>query len=397
MAANPFGIILKDLMAEFNSTRGLVSLSLSISVIASGICGLFIGKLVIKKSPKKFLIGGVIPGGVSLLALSISPALWYVYVMFFIYGAAMAAAGVIPIFTILSRWFKRKWGTAVGLVMTGTAVGGMVLSPINGFIRDNLGWQYTFIFAGALLLVVNIPLVLFVVKDDPGEMGLLPDGDPAPERPPAVTADTVAQTTGTAGVKILDYFKKYQLWLIGFGFMLVSLGDQAVTQHQVSFITDMNISYALAASALGFTLGLSGAGRLIAGWLADRFSSRYVSILFTLVALAGILILMRADTMSKVWFFVIVYGLGTGASTTMLPLVITDIFGAASFSFLFAVIDIFYKTGSIVGTPMAGFIFDATGSYQLVFIIVAVFYSLSMFCVYFAFGPKPRPLFKTSR
>ena len=62
MSAHPFGIILKDLMAEFNSTRGLVSLSLSISTIASGICGLFIGKLIIKKSPKKFLLGGVVLG-----------------------------------------------------------------------------------------------------------------------------------------------------------------------------------------------------------------------------------------------------------------------------------------------------------------------------------------------
>jgi sugar phosphate permease len=394
MAAHPFGIILKDLMVEFDSTRGLVSLSLSISTIASGICGLFIGKLIIKKSPKKFLIGGIILGGVSFLALSFSPNLWYAWVLFFINGAAMAAAGVIPIFTILSRWFKRKWGTAVGLVMTGTAVGGMVLSPVNGFIRDNLGWQYTFIFAGVLFLVVNIPLVLIVVRDGPEQMGLQPDGDPVAEEAPEVNTATVAPTTGTSGMKVLDYLKKYQLWLIGIGFLLLSLGDMAVTQHQVSFITDMNISYALAASALGFTLGLSGAGRLIAGWLADRFSSRYVSILFTLVALAGILILMQADTMSGVWFFVIVYGLGTGASTTMLPLVITEIFGAASFSFLFAVIDIFYKTGSIVGTPMAGFIFDATGSYHLVFVIVAAFYGLSMFCVYFAFGARPGPLFK---
>jgi MFS family permease len=394
MAANPFSIILKALMAQFNSGRGPVSIAYSISLASAGISGLFIGKLVTKHSPRRFLIWGSLLGGLSLLALSLAPNLWYVYVLFLINGASVACAGVIPSFTILSRWFKRRWGTAIGLTMTSFAAGGMILSPINGFILENFGWRYTFMFAGALYLVLNIPLFLWIVKDSPEQLGLLPDGDPPGRTSPSVATASVSQARGGAETSLLGYLKKYRIWLIGMGFAFASLGDMAVTQHQVSFITDMNVSAALAASALGFTLGLSGTGRLIAGWLADRFSARYVSILFMLIALAGIMILMQANTMSRVWLFVIVYGLGTGASTTMLPMVITDIFGVVSFSVIFSLLDVFYKFGAIVGTPMAGFIFDATGSYHLVFTIVAIFYTTTMVCLYFAFGARPKPLWK---
>ena len=111
----------------------------------------------------------------------------------------------------------------------------------------------------------------------------------------------------------------------------------------MSFITDMKVSETIAALARGITLGIGAISALASGWLADKLISRYVTILFLFLAIAGMLILIQADTMSKIWLFVVIYGLGNGVFGTLLPIVIRDIFGPANFSaiFGFAVVFLF--------------------------------------------------------
>lgn len=119
-------------------------------------------------------------------------------------------------------------------------------------------------------------------------------------------------------------------------------------------------------------------------------------ILFLLVAIVGMLILLQADTMSKIWLFVVIYGLGIGSSGTLLPIVTRDIFGAANFSALFGFTNVLFVAGYAIGTPLAGFMFDAMGSYHSVFIIVVVIYVAAILAIYFAFGAKPKPLVRLS-
>ena len=119
-------------------------------------------------------------------------------------------------------------------------------------------------------------------------------------------------------------------------FAVVSIGYNAVITHEVSLITDMKISDTLAALIRGVTLGIGAIAALVSGWLADRFISRYVTILFFIFTVAGMLILLHAGTLSAIWLFVVAYGLGTGASGTLLPIITRDIFGEAEFSAIFA-------------------------------------------------------------
>ena len=224
--------------------------------------------------------------------------------------------------------------------MAGGSVGSMVIQPLVGIIDQNFGWRATYLFAGSLVLAINVPLILFVLKDSPESMGLLPDGDKPKEigghirrqnsYATALESNTAAKNTG-----LLSYLKRPALWLMGIGFAFIAIGYNAVTTQEVSFITDMKVSATVAASALGITLGIGAISSLASGWLADRLISRYVAILFFLLAMAGMLILIQADTMSQIWLFVVIFGLGIGALGTLLPIVTRDIFGAANFSAFF--------------------------------------------------------------
>ena len=106
------------------------------------------------------------------------------------------------------------------------------------------------------------------------------------------------------------------------------------------------------------------------------------------------LILIQADTMSKIWLFVGIYGLGSGVVGTLLPIVTRDIFGGASFRAILGFSAVFLFAGRAIGTPLAGFMFDAAGSYHTVFVVITVMYATATLGIYFAFGARPKPLMR---
>jgi MFS family permease len=166
----------------------------------------------------------------------------------------------------------------------------------------------------------------------------------------------------------------------------------SILTHEVAYLTDIGISATLAAMAMGFTGGIGAAGKITFGWLTSRFSVRYVVMLCFTLQLIGLFILMQINTIAMVWLFVIFFGFAMGGIPTILPLATEDIFGKANFAVLYAFVNMVVMGASTAGPPLAGFIYDATGSYSTAFSIFAATYLVSIVIVYFAWGPYPRPL-----
>jgi sugar phosphate permease len=401
IGAAPFAIALKQLIEQLHTGRGEVSLSQSISMIGTGISAIFVGRLLQRYRPRTFMLWGSVVSGVTLLLLSLANSLWFLYVFYFIAGLAVGVGNAIPCFTLLSKWFTRRWGTAVGITMAGGSIGSMVIQPLLGIIDQNFGWRATYLFSGSLLLAINVPLILFVLKDSPESMGLLPDGD-NPKEIGGNTNDHLPVPTATEATiavknnELIPYLKRPGLWLTGFGFASIAVAYNAITTQEVSFITDMKVSATVAASALGITLGVGAISSLASGWLADKVMSRYVAILFFLLAIVGMLILIQAGTMSQIWLFVVMFGVGIGALGTIMPIVTRDIFGVANFSTFFGFIAVLFTIGNAIGPPLAGFMFDATGSYHSVFVIITAIIVAAILLIYLAFGANPKPLVRLS-
>ena len=400
--AAPFAVVLKQLMAQFHTGRGEVSLSQSITSIAGGITGIFVGRILHRHSPRRFMLWGTIISGFCTLLLSLAHSLLFLYVFFLIGGVAGAFSNAIAVFTVLSRWFTRKWGTAIGIAMAGGGIGSIIIQPLVGIIAQNYGWQATYLFAGSLVLAVNVPLILFVLKDRPESMGLLPNGDKPGETAGLLNGKIVVQpsaklTNTDRNNPLFIYLKNPSLWLMGISFAFVAIGSSAITTQEVSFLTDMHVSDTVAATARGITLGIGAISALASGWLADRLISRYVTILFFFLSMLGMLILIPAVSMSQIWPFVIIYGLGIGAGGTLLPIVTRDIFGAGDFSAMFGFVIVLLAVGNSVGAPLAGFMYDATGSYHRVFVIITAIYIVAMIGIYFSFGANPKPLVRPAK
>jgi sugar phosphate permease len=173
-AASPFAVILKPLMNEFNTGRGEISILSSISLVSGAICSYFVARLLEKHSARKFMLWGSVMGGIGFLLSAAVNSIWQLYVLFFIVGIGMnGIGGSVPLVILISKWFIKKRGLALGIAWSGFPLGAMVVTPIIGIIATDMGWRATFLFAGALTLVISIPIILFVIRDTPEEKGLL--------------------------------------------------------------------------------------------------------------------------------------------------------------------------------------------------------------------------------
>ena len=392
IAISPFPVILKPLMNEFHTGRGPVSAMLFIYFLSAAIGSFIIARFLEHHSPRKFLLWGSLIGGTCYLLCSLTQNLWHLYVLYAIMGVAINGILPLAMVALASRWFKRRRGMATGIAFAGPSVLIMALIPAVGFIAQHFGWRATYLFAGLLTLAICVPLHWLVTRDTPEEIGLLPDGVKPDE---LKIIDTFKPVTEAAiidkKVSLSSYFRHLPIWAVCFIIPFVVIGEIAIQQHEVSFITDMGIPATLAATAFGFTSGLSGLGKFISGSLTDKISTRYIAVIFLIIELVGMIILMHAKTMATVWIFVIVYGIGSGTMGTLFPLMVRDIFGSTNFNTVFGLGNATFMCGIALGTPLAGFIFDATGSYHWVFIIVAILFAIAMVTIYSLYGLNPRP------
>jgi sugar phosphate permease len=391
-AAQPFAVVLKQLMAQFHCGRGEVSLIPAISSITGGFCAFAVSRLLHRHSPRRFMFAGFTMTGIVLLLCALATRLWHLYIMYFLMGIGFGASGAVVVTALLSKWFVRKRGRALGLALSGFSIGAIFVVPLVGVVAEHFGWRATYLLAGLLMLALGVPLMLLVIKDSPHEMGLLPDGDePGCEPDNIDPVAAVSPVDPARHVGITAYFTRLPLWLLALSFPVVVMGTSAITQHQFSYVTDIGIPDAIAASAFGFTMGLGGIGGFVSGWMTDRMSPRYVCIMSLLMSIIGVVLLMHVQDMWSLWVFVMVFGLASGVPGVLLPLAIADIFGSASLAVIFGFANILFTCGYALGPPLAGFVFDATGSYVRVFYIAILLYIVSIFAIYFAYGRRLNP------
>jgi MFS family permease len=398
-AAYSFGVLFKPIMYEFGWSRGTTSIAQSIFILMGGISGLLIARLIGHINIKTLVFLGAVIGGTSFLLLSRVTNIWHLYLLYFFVGIGLGGgAGFVPIAIIISNWFTRRRGMAMGIASAGIGLGAMVLAPLIGYAIQFFGWRMTYILMGLLVFAVDIPLALLVLRMKPQEMGLLPDGEePLRTREAALVEESSRNHSMESTDKlehggIAIWTKSWPFWLLCLGFALAQIGEVSIVIHEVPFLTDMGIPAGIAAGALGLTGGIGGIGKVTFGWLADKLSLRYVTILCFTLQLLGVLILLRVHSVAMVWLFVVEFGFGMGGMTTLLPLAVGDLFGIASFATVYGFVQLLVIGVSTAGPSCAGFIYDATGSYSIVFTIFSILYIMAIIAVYFAWGINPGPV-----
>ena len=382
-----FSLFVKPLQADFGWNRGGIMAAFAVYFLVMGVASPFVGRLVDRYGARKVIAIGAVIGGLGFILLSLMNNLWYFYGGYIVTGIGMAAIGAVPATAVVSNWFKKRRGTALGLMSAGVGAGGFALAPlVGGYLTPNFGWRVSYL-ALALLTWMLIPLVLLVIKTKPADMGLYPDGMPAPE----AVAVTEASLSASEGLSLKMALATPALWLIAVSFLASAFSHVGVIQNQVPYLEDIGFPVVAAAGALG-GVGLGSLiGKLGFGWLCDRIQPKYACCISLVLQLVSIIILMSVQPVSPlaiIWLYAIVMGLGAGGWLPTMSMLISASFGSASYGAIFGMVILTQSVGIATGPLMAGYMYDTMNTYHWAFIILSALYIAAIPAVLAVRRPK---------
>jgi predicted MFS family arabinose efflux permease len=350
-----FGVFLKPFTEEFSWSREAVSASFGIAAMTVAVCSPPLGYLLDRVNPKRIILPCLIVFGCAFASLSLlTPRLWQLYATFFVLGIVGNGTAQMAYTRAVSSWFVARRGMALAVVMSGGAVGAMILPPIATVLIQRVGWRAACALLGGMVIVVGVPVVSRFIRERPHE----PHGE-------------AGARSAEEGAPFKDAVRSRPFWIVVTVLFFGSLAQNGALTHMAALLTDRGVSAAGASLALGAMGGAGLLGRLVTGWLLDRFFAPRVSMCLLGIAAAGVFWLARASSISAGVGAATLIGLGMGAEADVTPYLLSQYFGLRSFATLYGLTWTAYAVAGAIGPVLMGRAYDLTGSYQTLLEILA--------------------------
>ena len=360
-----FPVFYPPLIQEFGWSRAQVTAGFFYSILIVGpIFGISAGFLIDRYGTKRILIAGLLAAGGAFLGFAFMHSLSAYYLFYFLQSIGYVSAGPIPNQVLISRWFARMRGRAMGLAYVGIGVGGAIAPVLADFLIRVFGWRPAMLALGLVIFLVLLPLVVLAIKNKPSDLHLFPDGDQS--------ASAAALTTTASGmIPLRTAMGTRSFWMILIGSTLSIGAVGGIIQHLQLFLRDEGFLPARAAQVASFLLISSIAGRLVMGYLADRFEKKHVMILAFVMVGSSIPLLYLVRHPGVIYVFAFLFGFGMGGDYMLIPLVTAQCFGVASLGRLMGVILTSDAIGQALAPVLIGRIFDLQRSYDWGFALMA--------------------------
>lgn len=383
-----FSFFIKPLAAEFGWSRGAIMVGVTIFFLVTAIASPFFGRAVDRYGARKVVALGALLAGLAFIWLGTMTSIWHFYIAWALVGIGIAGLGQIPATAVVSNWFVKRRGLAIGIISTGVGVGGFVFAAlIGGYVIPTFTLRIGYFTAAALFFIIIIPLALFVLRTKPSEMGLHPDNADTDNIPTPLSSPGLS----SSGVTLRAALVTLPFWLMNFSFFLHAFAETAIFQSQVPHLQDIGFSAVLAASIHGaFGIG-STIGKFGFGWLCDHIKAKYVCSIGLVLQIIGTLIILNIDSLSSealIVFYGIIMGVGIGAYLPTQSILTSQYFGLKSYGAIFGTMTFFWFLGCSVSPMIAGYVYDATNSYSIPFTISLGAYVLSLIAILVLRPPK---------
>ena len=381
------------LLEEFGWNRTALSVAASLSGFTASFCALFIGILSDRWDVKKILIAGALLAVLGLLLCSTTQHLWQIYLFFgVVTSIGVASLGLLPNMIILSNWFVKRRGLAIGIVASGYGAGTLIFMPVLQAVINQHGWRFSFMFL-AIVVFVLIPVILIFQKTHPAQIGLCPESDGSDNQATDSSSETAGQSsaveTGETGARyvLARLAKSRRFWFAYVQLILGPLSTMPIIAHQAALLADKGFDRMTTAMVVGiYGLG-TFLGMLLSGYLSDRLSREVCYTIGTGSLILGCVILLQVKSGSSVLLPVIFgfsFGLGFGTRPSMDAATAADLFSGRHFGLIYGLLSTGLGIGQLFGPVLSGMIFDTTGSYTgaIIFCICSV--SAATACIWLA-------------
>ena len=368
-----YTVFLVVFLEEFRWSRGESSIAYSVSQFITGATSPLVGVLVDRLGPARLvLIGGVILA-VGLLASSFVDALWQLVLL---YGVLMTLGanclGLVVFVPLLSRLFVRNRGMAVAVVQSANGFARAFSAPLATVLIAGLGWRGGYLAQGAFMAAAVLPLAALF-------------------RGAQSARAAAAPGAATASWTLKRAIRTPHFWLLFLVYVFTGLGSFLVALHQLAFAVTVGFDKLYAAWVLGLGAFLSLPGVIVTGWLSDRIGRELAGVITYGTSIFGVacaMLITSPDQHLLLWLHACFFGLTWGARGPSITAKTADLFPGPQLGTILGAITMGTGVGSALGSWLAGFTFDVTGSYNVAFALSIFFYA----CGSVAFWMLRRPV-----
>jgi len=351
-----FPVFLKALVQDFHTSRSAISLAFSLHNLVATFASPVLGRLVDRLGARRVILPATLAFAALMIGNRVLTGSVRGLYIFNMVGAFIGmGCGPIAYSSVISRWFDRRRGSALAVMMFGVGLGASAMPSVIQRLISAFGWRAAYAFYGVAMLLISLPVLMALLKDAPEELGLAPDG---------AQVSTLIEKAEIDGLAWREARRTRTFWFMVTGYFLLGASVHACVIHLSAMLTDRGLTTqtaALASSVAGAGLLL---GRVGSGFLLDRYFGPRLAVSFSIGAAVGILLLLLGHGVSM-FFGAFLVGLGMGAEGDIIAYLTSRYFGLKAFGEIYG-----YAFGSFVlagacGALLMGLGFDRTGSYTI--------------------------------
>ena len=388
------GVFLDPIVKELEIKVWLFAAAVSVATGIGGIAAVFIGPLVDRISPKRLILSGAILCAIGLVGLSWQSS----FVLFFVFQTVSRSFGLnlfggLVVNATLTKWFivRRGWALAIGSM--GVSLAGIITPITMTAIIDSFGWRSGYLVLAGSVIVLVVPIA-FVMKRQPEDMGLLPDGNSDQAKTPEKNAKAEsARLTDDLQTHTRDQaIRTPGFWLLTLGYGLNAVALGSVIMYAIPFATAANFTRSIAAIGLG----INGLGNLTSkgvwGWSLQRIDARRLAGSAFSTSACGVLLMVVAAGNGNTLLLVIgffLYGFGFGGTIPISEFLWARYFGRRHIGAIRGLgrpLTLIFSTG---GPIAIGLVYEVFGSYNEAFVALAVIYILGAITINVSKIPNP--------
>jgi sugar phosphate permease len=364
------------------------------------------GWLLGRFQPRWFFMIGILLLTAALGLYSVVESVWMLSVVYILAGTGTTLTGVVTGVYLLSRWFERKRGIAIGIFLVGSSCGGVIFPQIASYCIRYAGWQTTvLVLAGCAFVIGFLPLLL--VRNSPEEIGLLPDGAAA-QAAPDEQKDTqqkdtqadrhserqedkgqsmpedalIAAPSRSVSFRTIAHTPSFYLVLYITASVWFCL--TALTQHIALYFKDLNLDVQMSANILSLLLACSVIGKALFGWLSDRFDKKNILLLASLSMLAGSTLMRLVAEYTDLLLIpaAVVYGIGFSGCFTMIQLLVAEHYSLSpAYGNVLGVVTMLDTIAGALGIRVLAVLRTSSGDYSSGFLVLIASGVLMVLCV----------------
>jgi len=373
-------------------SRFQLSLALTMTRVEGGLFGVLEGYLADRFGARRMVMIGLLALSAAFVFFAFTHNFWWFLVAFILLSMGQGLGGWVPLMTLMNHWFVRQRGTAMGIVMVGMGIGAMTIVPAIAWAIDpevvrldwlpsfpwdgedaegRLGWRGTGLLVACIVFLCALILPRFIFSR-PEDRGLNPDGDQKETRSAPSADGPGHESVGVEeGLTVRQALRTQAFWCISFGHGLGSMIILAIMSQLGLLMKDLGYGVQTTANLVIVYTAVSIVFQFAGGYIGDRVPKNVALFAFTALQAVAVVILVLAPTLAMIFLFAVLFGVGFGGRTPLTTAIRGDYFGRASFGKILGISTLPMNAMLLIAGPMAGFMRDQLGDYDLAFLSLA--------------------------